>query len=130
MVGLRSAIMPTGRAHAKSDPDTMRELLRPHIKAYCDMLASNALRGDRTCVRIFADLVGETGGKLELINALVVSVGANSTEHLRAAASSALDAETQDDETTYLEALGFVNDYRKRTGLPALVESAPDVAGA
>ena len=127
--GVRGAFRTTGQSHAKDYPEQMREHLAPHVKAYCDMLAQGALKGDRTCVRIFSDLMGDLGSKGDLIRALVISVGAASPEHLKAAASSALDAEAIDEPTAYAQALDFVHQYRREHGLPALVEVPVEDAG-
>jgi len=116
--GLGSALRATGLTHSSDEPEAMKSALKPHIKAYCDMLARNALQGDRTCVRLFAEIVGAVGSKADLVQALVLQVGAQSPEHLTRAASVALDAESVDEETAYAEALRFVNQYRREHGLP------------
>lgn len=120
--GLRAEARSVGLEMAKDYPDEMRGLLSPHVKRFCDSIASDLT--DRTNKRLFAEIMGAVGAKNDLVQALVIAVGANSPEHLKSAASAALDAEAVDEETAYAQALEFVHDYRRRMGMPALVEGS------
>jgi len=122
LVGMRGQFTATGKAHAKDHSEAMRAYLEPHIQKYCDMLLRGVDKGDRTAMRAFPEIMGVLGAKNDLVQALVVAVGAQSPEHLKSAASAALDAETVDEETAYAQALDFVQDYRRRMGLSPLVE--------
>jgi hypothetical protein len=122
LTGMRDVVTKTAKEHAKAAPEEMRAILSDHVRPVCELVAREAARGDRTALRIFFEVMGAIGAKGDMIQALVVAVGAQSPEHLKSAASIALDAEQVDDETAYVQALDFVTQYRRQNGLPALVE--------
>lgn len=129
LVGVRNEHVSVGKKLAEDYPEQMKALLAPHLTLWVEQTVVGLRLRDRTAMRVFPEIMGALGAKSDLIKALVISVGANSPEHLKSAASSALDAEQIDEPTAYAQALDFVRQYRREHGLPALVEVPVEEAG-
>jgi hypothetical protein len=129
LAGVRGAVTAVAKEHAGAYPEQMREYMAPKLKAFCDMIADEALSGDRTAKIIFAKTMGDIGAKDALVQALVAAVGARSVDHLKSAASVAIDAEEVDEEAAVAEALEMVQQYRRERGLPELIEAPVDTLG-
>ena len=117
LMGLRNQLKGESKALRQSYPDQMREHLASDVPEVCRVIAARAKAGDRTCVRLFTELMGDLGGKDAMVQALVIAVGAQSPDHLKSAAATALDAEQVDDATAYAQAKEFCLQYEREHGL-------------
>ena len=101
---------------AESYPEQFRNLLSPHIPAYCEALVAGVAKGDRTCMIVFPKVMGVIGDHEEVIKNFLAALGARSLEDAKRVMDRWKHAERMDDEAMERFALDFLNERAAKTG--------------
>lgn len=108
-------------------PDRMRELLAPHVDRYCERLIGDMddpeSSGHRAAMRLIPEILRAVGGQVMLTVNLWQRFGASDESHAQRLIASALEAENVDEDSAWRLSEQFAADYRRRHGLPELVEA-------
>jgi hypothetical protein len=107
----------------KDDPVAARDLLRPFLPEYCQLMIAGVRRGERHWANLYAQTMKLVGAQVALTVNLWQQLGANDEGHAKALIDRALEAEQMDEDTAFRVSEAFVKDYRRRHGLPELVEA-------
>lgn len=133
IAGDRGSGGPNGYAHAfqatanaiAAQPDAseaVKAKLAPHLDLFCEVLISGVRRRDRTAMNLFPRLLGLVGATQDMAAALLAQLGVQSLEAAKRTLDMARDASAVDDRTLYEKALAHVMEYRRRNGMPPLIE--------
>ena len=116
-------------------PQEIREKLLPHVGLFCDQVVwgmSNPTLpgkdgpvsnpGHRTAMDLYAKIMGAVAPDVLVVN-LWQRIGVDSEDTARRLIDRALESEGMDEETAFRLSESYAQDYRRRHGLPELVES-------
>lgn len=103
----------------------VQELLEPGIPKFCERVLQGVDRGDRTCMRLYAEATKIVGAQVTVAVNLWQQIGINDPDFGRKMIDSAMRANDLDPETAWRLSEQFVQDYRREHGLPELVEARP-----
>lgn len=108
-------------------PQAMREHLAPFVGEFCEQLLADMRDPNRTAHRTAMTLIPQilraVGAETQLVINLWQRLGARDEGHVQQLVATALEAETVDDEGAWRLSEQYAADYRRRHGLPELVEA-------
>ena len=129
-------LLPTGsrkqfsrgfvEALAKAPREMIREKFLPKLDKYCEVVISLMEQGDRTGIHSYERGLGVATDNEELADAILARLGI--TGGMTAAERIAMrhrEAESVDEAQLWRISEAFCQDYRRRNGLPLLVEGKP-----
>lgn len=136
----RAAVRAMASELVARAPQEIRERLQPHIATFCDQLVwgmENATLpgpnggivnnpGHRTAMDLYARIMGAVAPDTLIVN-LWQRIGVDDEETARRLIERARETEGMDEETAFRLSESYVQDYRRRHGMPELIE-APRIA--
>ena len=134
----RAAVRALAEELVARAPQEIRERLQPHIGTFCDKIVwgmenptlpspvGNGIvnnPGHRTAMDLYARIMGAVAPDTLIVN-LWQRIGVQDEATARRLIDRALESEGMDEETAFRMSECYVQDYRRRHGLPELVESS------
>lgn len=128
----KRSVMPSGArkevaertiaALAGEPVEYVREQLRPHLPMFVNAIVTGVAERDRTCLNLFAKAMRIAGEETNVAVMLLTRHGLESENQLERVLRTAREAEGVDEAQLWRLAEAFAQDYRRRRGLPLLVE--------
>lgn len=102
--------------------EQIRAYLAPHHVLFCDRVLSGLKRGDRTALNLYPRLVRAIGADSDLTAVLIAQLGVQSLDAARRIMDLAREANATDSEALYERSMRYVVEYRRRHGMPPMIE--------
>ena len=104
-----------GMALAETYPEQFKALLAPSIPDYCEALVRGFKSGDRTCMRLYPEIMGAAGNMDELVRGILVGLGVGSLDDAKRMMERLRQAERVDEETQEAWAVAFLEERAAKT---------------
>lgn len=112
----------TAQAMTPEAKESARAYLAPHVETFCRMLVRGVENRDRTAMNLFPRVLGLIGASEDVARSMLAQLGVQSLDVARKTLELARDAQVMDSESLYEKSLSYVMEYRRRNGLPPLIE--------
>ena len=112
-------------AFAGEPVEYVRDRFKPHLDTYIAAIVNGVSERDRTCLHLFAKAMKLAGEETNVAVMLLTRHGLESENQLERMLSRAREAEGVDEAQLWRLAEAFAMDYRRRKGLPLLIEGRP-----
>jgi hypothetical protein len=124
--GVRKQVADDALAAFAGEPvEYVRDRFKPHLDTYIAAIVNGVSESDRTCLHLFAKAMKLAGEETNVAVMLLTRHGLESEGQLERMLSRAREAEGVDEAQLWRLAEAFAMDYRRRKGLPLLIEGRP-----